>query len=386
MKKAVMIGAGQIGRGFIGMLLEKAGYHVVFADINMDVINDINTRHEYTVHLVDTECEDTVVTNISAVNSLSPELIENYADCDLICTSVGLTAFPYIAPALAVGIEERMKSGNSQPLNIIACENGIHGTSRLKSLIYQKLTKDTAEFADKYVGFPDCAVDRIIPPVDGIPAAEVVVEKYHEWDVEKSGFKGEIPAIPGMNVVDDLSAYVERKLFTLNGPNAVTGCLGYLKGIKTVRESLEDEEIYEVVWGMMEECGKMLEQRHGFSAHQMLEYRSALMERFKNPYIVDPVTRVAREPMRKLAPDDRIIAPLNYAHQHGVDTPHYYTGIASVLLYECPEDTQSMQIRSLIKDKGVAEALEALTGIQADSEESKAIQSEYFRLEKSLSK
>ena len=61
MKKAVMIGAGQIGRGFIGMLLEQAGYHVVFADINTDVINDINTRKEYTVHLVDTECLDFVV-------------------------------------------------------------------------------------------------------------------------------------------------------------------------------------------------------------------------------------------------------------------------------------------------------------------------------------
>ena len=52
-----MIGAGQIGRGFIGMLLEKAGYHVVFADVNMDVVNDINTRGEYTVHLMDTVCE-----------------------------------------------------------------------------------------------------------------------------------------------------------------------------------------------------------------------------------------------------------------------------------------------------------------------------------------
>ena len=86
MKQAVMIGAGQIGRGFIGMLLEKAGYHVVFADVNMDVVNDINTRGEYTVHLMDTVCEETVVKNISAMHVASPELVEAIAqpECDLI--------------------------------------------------------------------------------------------------------------------------------------------------------------------------------------------------------------------------------------------------------------------------------------------------------------
>ena len=118
----------------------------------------------------------------------------------------------------------------------------------------------------------------------------------------------------------------------------------------------------------------------------MLEYRNALMSRFRNPYIVDLVTRVAREPIRKLAPDDRIIAPLRFARQFGIAVSHYYTGIASVLLYECPDDVQSRQIRSLIKEKGIAVALEELTGILVDSEESKAIQSEYTRLEQKYSK
>ena len=148
MKKAVMIGAGQIGRGFIGMLLEQAGYHVVFADINTDVINDINTRKEYTVHLVDTECLDTTVRNISAISSLSPALIEEYAACSLICTSVGLTAFPKIAPALAKGIALRQARGEESALNIIACENGLNGTTRLKKLIYDCLNATEREYAD----------------------------------------------------------------------------------------------------------------------------------------------------------------------------------------------------------------------------------------------
>ena len=380
MKKAVMIGAGQIGRGFIGMLLEQAGYHVVFADINKSVIDDINTRHEYTVHLVDTECVNTTVRNISAVDSTTDALTDEYAACSLICTSVGLTAFPYIAPRLAEGIRARYNAGCADCLNVIACENGLHNTRKLKELVFARLTEEEQTYADRYIGFPDCAVDRIIPPVEGIPAAEVVVEKYHEWDVERAGFKGEIPVIPGMNVVDDLSAYIERKLFTLNGPNAVTGCLGYLKGLGTVKEALEDEEIRAVVLGMMEECGAMLEKRHGFTAAEMKEYRDSLVRRFLNPYIVDKVTRVAREPIRKLAPDDRIIAPMNYARAFGIDTPNYRTGIASLLLYRNPEDPQSVELTDCAAENGVEAALEKYCAIPRNSADAKQIKEEYDRL------
>lgn len=380
MKKAVMIGAGQIGRGFIGMLLEGAGYHVVFADINRSVIDDINTRHEYTVHLMDTECVDTVVRNISAVDSRSPELIGEYASCSLVCTSVGLTAFPYIAPALAKGIAARREAGNTEPLNVIACENGLKNTEKLKTLIFEKLSDEDRAYADAYVGFPDCAVDRIIPPVDGVAAAEAVVERYHEWDVERSGFRGEIPEIPGMKVVDDLSAFIERKLFTLNGPNAVTGALGYLKGYTTVKEALEDPEIYEVTYGMMEECGAMLSKRHGFTAEEMLEYRSSLIRRFLNPYIIDTVTRVAREPIRKLAPDDRIIAPMNYAHSFGMETPYYYKGVAAVLRYANPDDEQSMRIQEMMKENGIRETLRELCAIDPESETAEEVEKAYKNL------
>ena len=375
-----MIGAGQIGRGFIGMLLEKTGYHVVFADVNMAVIDDINTRGEYTVHLMDTECTDTTVKNISAVYSLSPKLIDEYAGCSLICTSVGITAFPHIASALAEGITRRCNDGSRDFLNIIACENGLHGTAKLKALIYEHLDENCREYAEEYIGFPDCAVDRIIPPAAGLSAAECVVERYHEWDVERKNFKGDIPEIPGMNAVEDLTAYVERKLFTLNGPNAVTGCLGYMKGYKTVKESLEDPEIYSVVWGMMEECGRMLEKRHGFTAGEMLSYRTALMQRFLNPYIIDSVVRVAREPIRKLSPDDRIIAPLNYASQFGIETPNYYKGVAALLSYDNPDDAQSVELQRQIKETGPEAVLEKICGIKSGSAISAAVLSEYNSL------
>ena len=57
MKKAIQFGAGNIGRGFIGAVLEKAGYHVVFADVNEQVVDRINRDKGYTVQIMDTGCE-----------------------------------------------------------------------------------------------------------------------------------------------------------------------------------------------------------------------------------------------------------------------------------------------------------------------------------------
>ena len=47
MKKAVMYGAGSIGRGFIGALFSEIGYEVVFIDVNDDVIQLINQEKTY---------------------------------------------------------------------------------------------------------------------------------------------------------------------------------------------------------------------------------------------------------------------------------------------------------------------------------------------------
>ncbi|MBQ9819166.1 MAG: mannitol-1-phosphate 5-dehydrogenase, partial [Bacteroidales bacterium] len=51
--KAIQFGAGNIGRGFIGAVLAQAGYQVVFADVVADLLDQINNRKQYTVHVTD---------------------------------------------------------------------------------------------------------------------------------------------------------------------------------------------------------------------------------------------------------------------------------------------------------------------------------------------
>ena len=165
MKKAVMFGGGNIGRGFIGAVLAEAGYKIAFADVNVHLLNKLNELGKYTVRIRDTECRDQLVEHVSGVNSTTDEVVKEIATADLVTTAVGLTILPRIAGTVANGIKARMDAGSKEYLNIIACENAIRATSQLKKAVYEKFDESTAAYADEYVGFPDSAVDRIVPPV-----------------------------------------------------------------------------------------------------------------------------------------------------------------------------------------------------------------------------
>ena len=88
MKRAIQFGAGNIGRGFIGAVLEQAGYHVVFADVNATVIDKINQDKCYTVHVMDVECVEQKITNISGVNSTTDAVIDEIVKAEIITTAV----------------------------------------------------------------------------------------------------------------------------------------------------------------------------------------------------------------------------------------------------------------------------------------------------------
>lgn len=364
MKKAIQFGAGNIGRGFIGALLHDAGYHVVFADVN-DTINDkINADGTYTIHVMDVESSEQVITDISAVNSTTPAMIDEIKEAEIITTAVGLVILPRIAPAIAEGIVARMEAGSEEYLNIIACENAIKASSQLKEAVYNNLSDEAKAYADKYVGFPDCSVDRIVPPVRCENIIDVVVESYFEWNVEEASFKGEVPKINGMNLAGNLMAYIERKLFTLNTGHCITAYLGYLKGHKTIDESIADEEIYEVVKAAMTESGMGLVKKHGLDKDAHMKYIDKIISRFRNPHLVDDVVRVGREPLRKLSPTDRLTNPTTTAAGFGLPVDHLLVGIAAAPLYKNEEDAQSVELQQKITDLGVEAALKDVTGIE----------------------
>lgn len=377
--KALHFGAGNIGRGFIGKLLADAGIELVFADVNQVVLDALNARHTYPVHVVGEQAKTETVTGVSAVNSASDDIIALIAEVDLVTTAVGPQILERIAGSVAQGLIARHDRGNTAPLNIIACENMVRGTSQLKQHVLKALPAQHHAWAEAHIGFVDSAVDRIVPPSEAGSSdpLEVTVETFSEWIVDKTQFKGALPAIPGMELTDNLMAFVERKLFTLNTGHAITAYLGKLAGHVTIRDAILDSRIRAVVEGAMQESGAVLIRRYGFDAEKHAAYISKILTRFENPYLKDDVERVGRQPLRKLSAGDRLIKPLLGTLEYQLPHDNLVQGIAAAMHYRSDADPQAQELATLIAEQGVAETLVKISGLEPESQAVEAVVSAY---------
>ena len=369
--KALHFGAGNIGRGFIGKLLADSGVEVIFADVNEKVIDQLKAQRSYHVKIVG-DSINTVenVTNITGVNSKDENaVIDLFKNVDLVTTAVGPNVLKIIARTIAKGLIARFAAGNNMPLNIIACENMVRGTTFLKEQVFTHLTPEQQAEAEKLVGFVDSAVDRIVPPVqaDESDPLLVTVEEFSEWIVDETQFKGQIPAIGGMEKTNNLMAFVERKLFTLNTGHATTSYFGKLKGYRFVKESIEDEGIKADVKATMQESGAVLIKRYGFDPQAHAAYIEKILKRFANPFLVDDVDRVGREPLRKLSYSDRLIKPLRGTLEYGLPNQHLINAIAAALAYRNEQDLQALELAKSLAENGVAQTVRKYTELQDEA-------------------
>ena len=357
--KALHFGGGNIGRGFIGKILAEAGYEVVFADINMTVIDRLNQDHGYTVHVVGEGVDQhETVQNVRGINSGDEAAVTaEISDATLVTTAVGPPVLEILAPLLARSLAARYRAGGA-PLNIIACENMVRGSSFLKEKVLAAAGDDAA-LIDANTGFVDCAVDRIVPPVRGGDAdpLAVTVEVFSEWIVDSTQFKGAVPAIAGMIATDKLMAFIERKLFTLNTGHTALAYFGQLAGKKTVGEAMQDDAVRHAAEAVMKESGAVLIRRYAFDPAAHRAYIDKILKRFANPYLHDDIDRVARQPLRKLGAQERFIKPLNGMLEY--DLPHDATvrAIAATLHYHNPDDPQAVEMQYYRQAHGIAATL-----------------------------
>ncbi|MDQ1623463.1 MAG: mannitol-phosphate 5-dehydrogenase, partial [Actinomycetota bacterium] len=210
--KAVHFGAGNIGRGFVGLLLHEAGYEVVFADVAEDLITNLAAAESYDVHEVGEDPSVRTVENFRALNSSTQEaeVISEIATADIVTTAVGPHILKFVAPVIAKGIAAR--DAGQAPLQVMACENAINATDILKSEVAAQWDPAAGALESAAV-FANTAVDRIVPNQEAGQGLDVTVETFYEWVIDRTPFAGKEPVIPGATFVDELVPYIERKLF-----------------------------------------------------------------------------------------------------------------------------------------------------------------------------
>lgn len=361
--KAVHFGAGNIGRGFVGWLLHDGGYEVVFSDVAVPLVDAIKEADSYVVHEAGPGGVDRTVTGFRAVNSKdSPEaLVDEIASADVVTTAVGPTILPFIAQPILDGI--RARRAEQRPLQVMACENAIGGTDILRAAIEDLAGGEWKNLSSKAV-FANTAVDRIVPAQAAGQGIDVTVEPFFEWAIEQGPFDGDLPTIPGAHFVDDLTPYIERKLFTVNTGHAATAYFGASAGAETIAEALAKPEIADAVAAALEETSALLEAKHSLPAEELREYRETILNRFRNPELPDTVWRVGRQPMRKLSRHERFVGPAAEAAERGLSTVALVAAMSKALRFDDPDDEQSVELQTLLNAGAPADDItQAVTGL-----------------------
>lgn len=368
--KAVHFGAGNIGRGFIGLLLNQSGYEVTFVDINDTVIQALEDKRFYEVGFAEEGVDNVLVDRVRGVNSLTdPErVIALIAEADLVTTAVGPTLLPKVAPLISEGLRERVTSA---PVYVIACENMIGGSASLHQAI-----KASGGIGTANASFPNAAVDRIVPLQQHADPLFVEVETFYEWVIETKGL-AERPPLQGVTWVDEIGPYIERKLFTVNTGHAIASYIGSLFGKATIDEALKDRRVRQVVQGALYETGWLLLEKYGFEAKEHSQYIQKIIKRFENPKLKDEVSRVARSPIRKLGPSDRLVKPARELIDNGIEPNELAYGIAAALTYYNPEDSESSELNLSIEEDGIVSTVEKYLQLHEDDTLTKLILEQY---------
>ena len=108
------------------------------------------------------------------------------------------------------------------------------------------------------------------------------------------------------------------KLFIHNAPHAIVAYLGWLKGYSYIHEAMEDEEICEIVVGAMTEITDGVVGANYSSKEFANYYKEKELSRFSNKLLFDKIERVAREPLRKIRPNNRLVLSLRIALFNGL--------------------------------------------------------------------
>ncbi|MFL2094526.1 mannitol-1-phosphate 5-dehydrogenase [Marinilactibacillus psychrotolerans] len=360
----VHFGAGNIGRGFIGEVLNQNHSKIAFVDVNEQVINALNKENKYTIEEASDEGTLIEVDNVYGINNAKnpTEVIEAIAEAELITTAIGPNILPLIAPLIAQGIQKRKELQNETPIDIIACENMIGGSSFFKQEVMSHIKDETvAEYLEQYVGFPDAAVDRIVPQQTHEDPLKVTVEPYKEWVISLQGMKNTELKLKQVHYVEDLAPFIERKLFTVNTGHATVAYNGAFAGYQTIDESLKDDKVLKEVKSVLQETGALLIDKWGFDEKTHTAYIEKILSRFQNPKLSDDVTRVGRTPIRKLGYDERFIRPIREAYERGLSVNALIATVAKALRYNDLNDSESVELQNMLNEKSVSYVVQEVT-------------------------
>ena len=353
----VIFGAGKIARGFVGHLLFLSKIDFTFVEKVDALVDLINERGQYTVNILGDASKNTVVTGAKALKfSQAEEISHAIASADCVFNAVGGKNLDQIVPYLTKGIELRARI-NPKPLNIVTCENWKLPADILKKGISESICEEHRAFFEENVGITEAVIMRsaIESTPDLLAIDPLVVNAQDFWEFPYDASRLKAPMPEGMicqKPIYEFTGFLERKFYTYNAANGTTSFVGALLGYKYIADAAHDERILQLLDGVYTETATALSKKHQFPFEEQWAFTRTSLRKLQDRNIVDYIERNARDPMRKLGPDDRLVGSARLCLEYGVKPESLAVAIACAMHYEEPTDEFAQRLAAIREEEG----------------------------------
>jgi len=368
--RVVIVGPGRIGCGYLAPAFRDAGWEIVLAARDEATASRIRREGAFDVR-VTTADDTTAVAPLTAVAVGTPGFDEVVASADLICTAVGVGKVSGLAKPLAGALAQRP---TSRPLDVWVAEND--------------------DCADGLATAVRTAAGDALPQIGFAGAVATAVVARGDWRREgRPLFVGDGPrrlyvdrhplrttfALPaGVEATDIYLARLHEKLYTFNAAHAICAYLGWLRGHQTIDEAVADPFLKPMVAGCLLESRRALVTTYPQLDGDPHGAAVEALRRFADLELADPITRVAREPLRKLAPGDRLLGAVELIRAATGRVPSYFSlAVAAALLYRHAPDRQALELGERLRREGFERVLADACGLERGDPFAAAVEQHY---------
>lgn len=377
-KTFVQFGAGNIGRSFIGRLFAEAGYRVVFIDVDSRLVSLLNERRSYPVVVKQNDRPDQVrlIGGVSAIDGRDREaVIDVLTQADGMATSVGQRGLQAVLPLLAAALALRA-ANNAPPLDLIIAENLRSGAAWFRQNLGPLLPEGFD--LDSRLGLVETSIGKMVPimPQDALneDPLQLFAEPYDTLIVDRLGFRREVPALAGLKPVNNITAWVDRKLFLHNMSHAALAYLGYQANPELIYcwQAMELPAVVDAVRAALLQSAAALNRAYpdDLSQEELAAHADDLLNRYRNRALGDTLHRVGRDLGRKLAHEDRLIGACLLAAKHGLPFDSLVPPIRAALKFAAPDEQgrvgeADQRILQAVAERGPRAVLGEIAGLDA---------------------
>jgi mannitol-1-phosphate 5-dehydrogenase len=376
-RRVVIIGPGKLGCGFLAPLFLRAGWRAALAARSRARARRIQSAGAFGVRV--TPGGETREFSCTAVPFGVGAFETAVEEADLVLTAVGVENVARLGRGLARGLARRSPDS---PVDVCVVENA--DMAPVLELAVQRAAKE-AQLSLPPVGFAGAIAYPVVACGDWDGDAPIFVrDGVDRLLVDTTRLLHPLPDIPGIEGTSNYHARLQEKLFVFGAGHALFAYLGASGGYERLDEAAHDPLLRTVVRTCLAESRSALDREYPALGDDGWEAVHDAIRRYENEGLQDPIRRVARSPIRKLAPTGPLVGAAKLVRAVFGRIPSAFTlGVASALHYRDPLDAQSLALERMIRRRGVAAVVRDVCGLESRDPWSRAVVVAYERMRQS---